>query len=345
MHAQKQNQRHQETSLHRSPLMRYMIGNQAVQVLPHTNDEGHKVRPGTLATTRFAHDFSRIPVHTTIPTAVQHSGSVAPAGKAEDSRFTFDNRRFNWDKLNSDARLNNAFHNNSPLTNAYKGGLDSSRTSRFPSTRSSTHLVAGDRPDESEGLVLGGEADGNAATAAAPQAGAIGGDATSISTANLSAPEWKNNGEFKWWIKWATDGTKGWIVQQIENTYSGTRADGTAITNASMGAEPSYYEAWEVAASGTITGSLGATGNRDRWQRPALGALGSPTSFSMKGTVYWTSKDPAASGFTSGGVGNAGALLSSKSAPAGIGSALLVRSAHGMWAKDGTQMWPGCFTS
>ena len=173
----------------------------------------------------------------------------------------------------------------------------------------------------------------------------LGGNATSITTSNLSGPEWKNNGQFKWWINWATDGTSGWIVQKIENTYSGTRADGTPITNASVGVTPLYYEAWEVATTGTITGSLGRTGNRDRWERPNLGSLGSQTSFSMKGTVYWTSTDPASSGFTSPGVANAGSLLSSTSAPAGIGSPLLVRGAHGTWFSDGTPALPGCFIS
>jgi hypothetical protein len=177
------------------------------------------------------------------------------------------------------------------------------------------------------------------------QASALGGNATSVSTSDLSAAAWRNSGEFKWWIKWITDGTKGWIVQLIENTYSGSLAGGGAVTNASVGVTPSYYEAWEVDNAGTITGSLGGTGNRDRWERPNLGALGSTTTFSMKGTVYWTTKDPAASGFTSGGVPDAGTLLSSKSAPAGIGPSLLVRNAAGSWAKDGSPQLPGCFTS
>lgn len=236
------------------------------------------------------------------------------------------------------------FGNNSLLTSAYKGRLDSSPTSSFLSARSEAQLTAGDQPDESGEVALGGDPVTSEADAQ-PQSGALGGDAASISTSNLSAAEWKNNGEFKWWIRWVTDGTSGWIVQKIENTYSGTRADGTAITNASLGVTPSYYEAWEVASNGTITGSLGATGNRDRWERPALGALGSPTNFSMKGTVYWTSRDPASSGFTSRGVANAGSLLSSTSAPAGIGSPLLVRNAYGTWASNGSPALPGCFTS
>jgi hypothetical protein len=320
------------------------IGNQAVQRLLEANTRDVKGESGTTGIVRFGHDFSRIPVHATTPIAVQHDGSTAPAGKAGDSPFTFDDRCINSDKLNSDARLNNAFHNNSLLTSAYKGRLDSSPTSSFPSARSDVQLAAGDQPGEAEDVALSGEP-GSSEVAAQPESEVLGGDATSIKTSDLSAAEWKNNGALKWWIKWVTDGTSGWIVQKVDSTYSGTRADGTAITNASVGLTPSYYEAWEVASNGTITGSLGATGNRDRWERPNLGALGSQTSLSVKGTVYWTSKDPASSGFTSGGVANAGSLLSSTSAPAGIGSALLVRSAYGTWVSSGAPALPGCFTS
>ena len=170
--------------------------------------------------------------------------------------------------------------------------------------------------------------------------GVLAGAATSISTSNEKGPEWGNNGFFKWWINWTTDGTSGWIVQKIKNSYSGTRADGTAITNASVGAVPEYYEAWDVSSTGNI-GPL----NRDQWERPNLGALGSQATMSMLGTVYWTSQDPAASGFSAGKVSNAGILLSSTSAPAGIGAPLLSRGAYGSWASDGSQMLPGCFTS
>lgn len=55
----------------------------------------------------------------------------------------------------------------------------------------------------------------------------------------------------------------------------------------------------------------------------------------MTGTVYWTNADPAASGFTSGGVSNAGSLLSSTSAPAGLSAALATRRATGTWNSTG----------
>jgi hypothetical protein len=205
-------------------------------------------------------------------------------------------------------------------------------------------LTGGDQPGEGTDLVLGGDPATGTAPAPATSAGALGGDASSIGTANLVAPEWKDYGEFKWWIKWTTNGTSGWIVQKIDNTYSGTLADGTAITNATVGAEPSYYEAWEVSSTGAITGSLGATGNRDRWERPRM-ANGSQGNWGMTGTVYWTSQDPQKSGFKSGGVANAGSLLSSKTAPAGLSAALFNRSAHAMWSSTGAKLLPGCFTT
>lgn len=214
-------------------------------------------------------------------------------------------------------------------------GIVSSAPAR-PAAAGDAGGLGGDLPGESEHLPLGGD-DVPGAKATEPGSGvtAVGGDASSIGTADLSAAEWKPHGQFKWWIKWTTNGTKGWIVQRIVNTYSGTDSSKAAITNASVGVVPSYYEAWEVDASGGITGSLGATGNRDRWERPSRGN-GSKGSWSMTGTVYWASEDPAKSGFTSGGVSNAGSLLSATKAPAKLSAALTTRSADGTWDSTGT---------
>jgi hypothetical protein len=203
--------------------------------------------------------------------------------------------------------------------------------------------MAGDQADEAVEAVLGGNTGTTTLDESSAEGGSLGGDATSMSTSDLSAPEWGDYGKFKWWIKWVTNGTKGWIVQKIDNTYSGELSDGTPITNASVGVTPSYYEAWEVSPTGDITGSLGGTGNRDRWERPPR-PTGSQGSWGMTGTAYWTSKDPAASGFTSGGVSNAGSLLSSTSAPAGLSAALLTRKALGAWDKSGAKLMPGCLT-
>jgi hypothetical protein len=223
-------------------------------------------------------------------------------------------------------------------------GFDFSRIPIHPPARGAAQRAAGDQVGEEGGIALAGNPETSTLNVPAANAGALGGDAKSISTGNLHAPEWKDYGEFKWWIKWVTDGTSGWIVQKITNTYSGSLANGTEITNATVGAEPTYYEAWEVAANGTITGSLGATGNRDRWERPRM-PNGSKGSFSITGNVYWTSQDPQKSGFKSGGVANAGSLLSSKTAPAGLSASLLDRAAYGTWVSTGAPALPGCFTT
>jgi hypothetical protein len=67
-YTQQQSQPQQETSFQCSPLPQRTIVNPALSVLPQANVESSKVCPGPpLATTRFAHDFSRIPVHSTTP--------------------------------------------------------------------------------------------------------------------------------------------------------------------------------------------------------------------------------------------------------------------------------------
>jgi hypothetical protein len=164
--------------------------------------------------------------------------------------------------------------------------------------------------------------DGASATAPAPS--------VSISTSTISAATWKPHGEFKWWVQWNPSGKSGWIVQKVTNTYSGTDGSGTAITNASVGATPSYWEAWAVDATGKVTASPSLQVNRDQFERPNLGA-GSKGQWSMQGDVFWTTSDPATSGMSPGGVGNAGVLLSSTSAPGNLSSQLLTRTANGQW--------------
>ncbi|HEY4241455.1 MAG TPA: hypothetical protein VGM88_16655 [Kofleriaceae bacterium] len=155
-----------------------------------------------------------------------------------------------------------------------------------------------------------------------------------VSTTNTKAARWKPHGQFAWWIKWRTDGRSGWIVQKITNTYSGTDSAGTAITNASTGTVPTYYEAWAVSAGGAISPSAGST--HDMWERISLGN-GSQGSWSMRGDVHWTTTDPATSGMTAGGVTNAGILLSSTTAPANLGAVVLTRHANGKWDSTGAK--------
>lgn len=71
IYAQKQSQPQQEASPHPSRLTQHTIVNEAVRALPHVSAEGREVVPGTPATTRFAHDFSRIPLHSKAPVRLQ----------------------------------------------------------------------------------------------------------------------------------------------------------------------------------------------------------------------------------------------------------------------------------
>jgi hypothetical protein len=71
------------SGLNHSPLLLQLqrtIGNQALQGLLHENTERFEVAPSTLATTRFGHEFSRIPVYATPPVKVQRKLTVNTPG-------------------------------------------------------------------------------------------------------------------------------------------------------------------------------------------------------------------------------------------------------------------------
>lgn len=156
-------------------------------------------------------------------------------------------------------------------------------------------------------------------------------EATRIGTEDTHTPEWKLHGEFRWQISWLTDGRRGWIVQEIANTFSGTyNKFGDQITNDTTMTTPRFFEAWEVNEHGKITGSLGRTRNEDTWGRARM-PYGSKGAWSITGTVYWTPVDPVLSGFSSGEVRDSGTLLSSTSAPAKLSRPLHTRSARGVW--------------
>jgi hypothetical protein len=164
----------------------------------------------------------------------------------------------------------------------------------------------------------------------------LGGNATKSGTKDTEAAAWKDYGAFRWAIAWTTDGASGWIIQKVTSTLAATAKDGTPITLASIGTTPSYYEAWAVDDKGKVSPSAGAT--NDIWTRNSKGE-GSKGSWSMKGEVYWTASDPAKSGLTSGGIPNAGILLSGTSAPASLSGVLQTRHADGIW--DATKKHTG----
>jgi hypothetical protein len=155
--------------------------------------------------------------------------------------------------------------------------------------------------------------------------------AITISTKTNSGPTWNPHGHFDWRVGFSTSGRNGWIVQQVENTYSGTDSAGKAFTTGLP--TPKYWEAWAVDGSGAVTPAVGA--NNDYWIRPSRGAS-TKGSWSMKGEVHFTTTDPATQGFTKGGAKDAGILLSTTTAPTGLGSVLLNRSANGTWDSTGS---------
>lgn len=159
-------------------------------------------------------------------------------------------------------------------------------------------------------------------------AGAVTG--TDITSNSLVGPTWNNNGNFDWGVMFnVTGGQAGWVVQEITNTFRATDAMGNNVVPAPI---PHYWEAWSVDAAGNIDPNFVDARGCDDWIRPDRGA-NTEGHWSMEGTVYFTTTDPATQGFVAGGVANAGGLLATTAAaaPAGLGVARLHRYAQGHW--------------
>lgn len=162
-----------------------------------------------------------------------------------------------------------------------------------------------------------------------------------IDTADTSAPAWSPHGQFLWHITWNMSGrnvgptTNGWLVQKVENTYTGQDSAGHAIDNARIGVTPSYYEAWPV-VGGAVQQPWGGASD-DTWSRPDLSVYGPVADAATKGRwsmlskAYFTTTDPTAHGMAPHNVANAGDLPSSVAAPPDLGVARLHRYAHGTW--------------
>jgi hypothetical protein len=159
-------------------------------------------------------------------------------------------------------------------------------------------------------------------------AGAVAG--ASVSTTANSGPTWNDHGHFDWRVGFTTSGKNGWLVQEVVNDYRGEDSAGKAFTTGIP--TPRYWEAWAVDGAGAVTPNVGP--NNDYWIRPSRGT-GSKGHWSMTGSVYFTTTDPATQGFTSGGVRDAGILLSSAAEPKGLGVARLHRYAQGTWDSTG----------
>jgi len=201
-------------------------------------------------------------------------------------------------------------------------------------------LVPGVDAERNQAMIGGrtfGEALGDAGRVVGTAVGnVIGGAAAALTGININststaAPTWSNHGQFSWQVGFTTTGTSGWLVQEVINTYRAQDALGTDLGGARP--TPQYWEAWAVDAASAITPAVGGT--HDFWLRPSRGT-NTQGHWSMRGKVYFTTTDPATQGFTSGGVADAGILLSSTAAPAGLGVARLHRYAQGTWDSTGT---------
>lgn len=159
--------------------------------------------------------------------------------------------------------------------------------------------------------------------------------AITISTSNHVAPTWGKNGYFNWVVYFNTNATNGWIVQEIINVYNPQNAAGQPL--GPPHATPRYYEAWSVGASSQVEPGNGV--DNDYWTRPNRGD-NTQGNWSMTGNVYFTTTDPATQGFAARRVPDAGDLLSSTTAPAGLGTVKLVRRASGSWNSASTPAVP-----
>jgi hypothetical protein len=151
----------------------------------------------------------------------------------------------------------------------------------------------------------------------------------SISSTTNVGPTWSDHGRFNWQVGFTTTGKSGWIVQEITNTYRAEDKSGKSVAPVYT---PHYWEAWAVDSTSKITPSVGT--DNDYWRRPSRGAH-TQGHWSMTGSVYFTTTDPATQGFTASGVKDAGILLSSTSAPGDLGIARLHRYAQGTWDSTG----------
>ncbi len=159
-------------------------------------------------------------------------------------------------------------------------------------------------------------------------AGALTG--ISISSTTNSGPTWGNHGHFDWRVGFSTTGRNGWLVQEIVNTMRAQDNAGNDLGGAMP--TPRYWEAWAVDGTGNVTPNVGP--NNDYWIRPSRGN-NTQGHWSMKGKAHFTTTDPTTQGFTPGGVADAGILLSTTTAPSGLGVARLHRYAQGTWDSTG----------
>ncbi|MBS1911262.1 MAG: hypothetical protein JST22_04695 [Bacteroidetes bacterium] len=187
----------------------------------------------------------------------------------------------------------------------------------FSSNRQRSHEV----------MFIGGGGPSSAVQTAMTPARKVTQDAQEVTVRSItkSGPDWGDHGYFDWWVGFDTNGRSGWLVQEIVNAYHAESDKGVELPLHPL---PRYWEAWRVDAKGGVT--PGDAHGNDHWGRPGRG-VNTRGHWSMTGAVYFTTTDPAAMGFTVGGARDAHDLLSTTTAPTGLGRVLVDRYADGVW--------------
>ncbi len=142
-----------------------------------------------------------------------------------------------------------------------------------------------------------------------------------VSASTRTGPTYNSCRGFSWVVDWATTGRNGFIVQEITNSGSITRCDGTTMTPPNT---PHFWEAWPVDGTGAV-----GDGGGDLWFRaPRPGTRGSWTLSSNVG--FAAALDPAA-GFSRTAVPDANGLLATTTDPNNLYPATLTRRKTGVW--------------
>lgn len=194
--------------------------------------------------------------------------------------------------------------------------------------------------DGEKQILRGGEGDGDGSTAigggdgGTPMSGAPKQPVApvTIGVTTNAGPTFGPEGASMWHVAFTTSGRTGWIVQEITNTINATD-NGTAMTMAGIGLAPHYYEAWSVSATGAVTPMV--SGDNDHWDGPGLGPRTKGT-WTTLGDLYWIAGSATPGGMAARTVPNAGMLVSSFTAPPGLGSVLRHRSMTATWDATAT---------
>ena len=142
-----------------------------------------------------------------------------------------------------------------------------------------------------------------------------------VSAATSAGPTFSSCRGYNLVQDWSTTGRNGFIIQEVTNSGSITKCDGTSVTPPNT---PHYWEAWSVDGSGAV-----GDGGADLWFRASR--PGTRGSWAMDGNVgFVDALDPAA-GFSRTAVPDANGLLATTTDPNNLYPATLTRHRAGEW--------------